>query len=189
MDDRTSTRVSVFTGRGLLVESTTTWLWASGVEHHALYQYQFANAKDIFAGFIQTETPYYMPSPDAKTQPYPLSAALNDPDYNSACPDGICDPYGLRILNSQNVLIYGAGLYSFFKNYDLTCSSATAPDGKRDCQNRIFSIEGTSSNIVVYSLNQVGALQMVTINGQDKASWADNLSVYSNTIGLLTYNV
>lgn len=189
MDDASSTRVSVFTGRGLLFESSNAWLYASGVEHHGLYQYQFANAKDIFAGFIQTETPYWQPNPDAKSQPYPLSTTLNDPNYSTACPDGICDAYGLRILNSQSVLIYGAGLYSFFKNYDLTCSSPDAPGGKRDCQNRIFSIEGTSSNIVAYCLSQVGALQMVTIDGQDKASWSDNLSVYTNTIGLFSYKV
>jgi len=40
MDDRTSTRVSVYTGRGLHVESSNVFLWANGVEHHALYQYQ-----------------------------------------------------------------------------------------------------------------------------------------------------
>lgn len=30
----------------------------TSVEHHALYQYQLANTKDVFMGFIQTETPY-----------------------------------------------------------------------------------------------------------------------------------
>ena len=40
LDDPNSTRVSIFTGRGLHVEGQNTWLWASGVEHHALYQYQ-----------------------------------------------------------------------------------------------------------------------------------------------------
>lgn len=190
LDDPNSTRVSVFTGRGLLVEGSTTWLYASGVEHHALYQYQFANAQDVFAGFIQTETPYWQPSPDAKSQPYPLSQALNDPDYASACPAGqTCDAYGLRILNSQNILIYGGGLYSFFKNYDVSCSDPNAANGQRDCQNQIFSIEGSSSGILAYALSQVGALQMLTIDRQDKAKWSDNLSVYSNTIGLISYNV
>jgi len=32
--------------------------------------------------------------------------------------------WGLRVLNSNNILIYGAGLYSFFSNYD-TCKSPT----------------------------------------------------------------
>lgn len=29
----------------------------TAVEHHVLYQYQLANTKNIFMGFIQTETP------------------------------------------------------------------------------------------------------------------------------------
>ncbi|KAH7139188.1 exo-beta 1,3 glucanase-like protein [Dendryphion nanum] len=189
LDDWNSTRVSIYTGRGMLVEASNVMLWASGVEHHALYQYQFANAKNIFAGFIQTETPYYMPNPDAKTQPYPLSQTLNDPDYNSACPAGICSAFGLRILNSQGIHIYGAGLYSFFKNYDVSCSSPDAPNGRRDCQNQIFSLEGNSADIAIYTMSQVGALEMVTIDRVDKAKWSDNLSVYTNTIGLFTYKV
>ena len=40
LDDWNSTQISIFTGRGLLVESSNVWLWANGVEHHAMYQYQ-----------------------------------------------------------------------------------------------------------------------------------------------------
>lgn len=191
MDDPNSTRVSVYTGRGMLVEGTNTWLWASGVEHHSLYQYQFAGAKDVFAGFIQTETPYWQPNPDAKGQPYPIdTSTYRDPDYNQLCPAGqTCDAFGLRILDSTGVHIYGAGLYSFFRNYDVSCSSADAANGQRNCQNQILSIEGSSSDISIYTLSEVGALQMVTIDRQDKAIWSDNLSVYSNTIGLFTYKV
>lgn len=169
----------------MLVEASNVWLYANGAEHHALYQYQFSSASNIFAGFIQSETPYYQPTPDAKSQPYPLNTALNDPDYNKVCPAGICDAFGLRILNSQNIVIYGAGIYSFFKNYDTTCSSDQAAGGKRDCQNQIVSIE-KSSGIIAYTLSEVGALQMLTVDGVDKASWSDNLSVYSNTIGLVS---
>jgi glucan 1,3-beta-glucosidase len=189
LDDSNSTQISVFTGRGMHVEASNVFLWASGVEHHALYQYQFNNAQNIFAGFIQTETPYYMPSPDARNQPYGRSDAFSDPDYNAACPPGaICDAYGLRIANAKNVMIYGGGLYSFFKNYDVSCSSPDAPNGARLCQNQIFSIEGDSS-VQWFALNQVGAEQMVTIDRQDKAKWSDNLSVYPNTIGWFTYRL
>jgi glucan 1,3-beta-glucosidase len=130
-----------------------------------------------------------MPSPDARNQPYGRSDAFRDPDYAAACPrDGICDAYGLRVVDSKNVMIYGGGLYSFFQNYKLDCSSDEALGGKRDCQNRIFSIEGDSS-VQWFALNQVGALEMVTIDGVDKAKWSDNLSVYSNTIGWFKYNL
>jgi glucan 1,3-beta-glucosidase len=184
-----STQISVFAGRGLLVEGSNIWLWASGSEHHTLYQYQFHGARDVFAGFIQSETPYMQPVPDAKGQPYPVDFnTYHDPDYNVLCPAGqICDALGLRIVDSQSIHLYGAGHYSFFKNYDVSCSSPDA--GVRDCQNRMFSLEGSSTDVVIYGLNEVGALKMITIDGVDKADWSDNASVYPNTIGLFTYKV
>ncbi|KAF2107855.1 exo-beta 1,3 glucanase-like protein [Lophiotrema nucula] len=189
MDDaiNNSTRVSVFTGRGLLLEANNVWLYGNGVEHHAIYQYQFANVKNVFAGYIQTETPYWQPNPDAKTQTYyPRNATLNDPDYNSFCAGlEVCDALGLRILNSENVRIYAGGLYSFFRDYDVSCSSPDAPQGNRNCQTRILSIENPKS-VQLYGLSEVGVVEMLTVNGVDKARWSDNLSVYSNTIGLIS---
>jgi glucan 1,3-beta-glucosidase len=130
-----------------------------------------------------------MPSPDARDQPYGRSDAFADPDYRAACPaTGVCDAYGLRILDSKNVMIYGGGLYSFFRNYDVSCSSPDAPNGARLCQNQIFSIEGQSS-VQWFALNQVGAENMVTIDRVNKAKWSDNLSVYTNTIGWFTYGM
>ncbi|KAL5453474.1 hypothetical protein PMIN07_007934 [Paraphaeosphaeria minitans] len=187
LDDSVSTQISIFVGRGLLVEGTNIWLYGNGAEHQSLYQYQFANAKDVFAGFIQSETPYYMPTPDAKSQPYPVNSALNDPDYNTICPSGQrCDALGLRVLNSSNVLLYGGGFYSFFISNNNSCSKNT--NSVRDCQNRMVSIEG-SSTVRAYSLNEVGALQMLTVDGVDKADWTPNLSGYANTIGYFSYNI
>lgn len=41
------------------IESTagTVWLYGTAVEHHVLYNYQFANTQNIFASELQTETP------------------------------------------------------------------------------------------------------------------------------------
>lgn len=191
LDDFNSTRISVYTGRGLLVEASNVWLYANGVEHHALYQYQFVNAKNIFGGFIQSETPYWQPTPDAKTQPYPINPALNDPDYNVLCPAGqTCDAFGLRVLNSQNVLLYGAGFYSFYRSDDVSCSSPTAANDRRDCQNQMVSLEGpNTSGVTIYGLNEVGVMNLLTVDQQDKALWSDTISGYSNTIGLVQYKV
>jgi glucan 1,3-beta-glucosidase len=124
-----------------------------------------------------------MPMPDSASQPYGSSPTYSDPVY-----PGGGSAYGLRVLNSKNILIYGGGLYSFFKNYDVSCSSPDAPGGARICQNRIFSIEGDSS-VQAFALSEVGVENMVTVDGADKASWRDNLSVYSNTIGWFGYRV
>ncbi|RAR03803.1 glycoside hydrolase family 55 protein [Stemphylium lycopersici] len=181
LDDPNSTRVSIFTGRGLHIEAENVWLWANGVEHHTMYQYQFNNARNIFAGYIQTETPYFQPTPSAPS-PYVSSPTYSDPTYASSG----ASAWGLRVLNAQNVLIYGGGLYSFFRNYSVDCSSPDAANGFRNCQTRMFSIEGTSS-VQAYGFNEVGVEWMVTVGGQDRVNWKDNLSVYPITVGWLSY--
>jgi glucan 1,3-beta-glucosidase len=62
---------------------------------------------------------YYQPNPDATT-PFTPVANLNDPDFAAYCKGrtGTCgDGWGLRILQSNTIMAYGAGLYSFFSNY------------------------------------------------------------------------
>jgi glucan 1,3-beta-glucosidase len=50
-------QIQVYNGRGMLVESQgPVWLYGTAMEHSMLYNYQFANAKDIYAGVIQSET-------------------------------------------------------------------------------------------------------------------------------------
>lgn len=78
-------------------------------------------------------------------------------------------------------MLYGAGLYSFFRNYDVSCSSPDAAGGNRNCQQHVLSIEGTST-VQAFALSEVGVQYMVTVDGQDKALWSDNLSVYPDTI-------
>jgi glucan 1,3-beta-glucosidase len=56
------------------------------------------------------------------------------------------------------------------------------------CQTRIFSIEGTSTNVDVYNLNTVGATQMVTKDGKSVATFSDNVNVYPDTIAYYKSN-
>ena len=93
-----------------------------------------------------------------------------------------CDGYGLRILNSQDALVYGAGLYSFFSNYNTTCSAA---GNGAACQSRIFSIEGSFvKNIDVYNLNTIGTQNMIVRDGKSLAYYADNVGGFQDTIAL-----
>lgn len=201
IEDINSTQISVYGGRGLLIESEAGRIWAvaSGVEHWALYQYQLINTQNIWMGQIQTETPYYQPNPPA---PYPFNdtdTTLHDPDFSSDCAalddnsiPGVnitapCEmAWGLRIINSSNVVIYGAGHYSFFNNYNTTCSDG--PEGETmKCQSRIVWIEdttGASENVSIYDLNTIGSISMVTHNGTDVALWRDNWSVFGESLPL-----
>lgn len=156
----------------------------TAVEHHTLYQYQFAKTKNIYAGFIQTETPYYQPIPSAP-HPFTSVSSLNDPVFPSSCPTSTpcANAWGLRILSSNNILIYGAGLYSFFDNYSTTCSNNPGPE---NCQSAIANVEGAVSAVRVYCLSTVGTTNMLLRSGSVVAVYSDNNNVYPDTIALYT---
>jgi len=185
IDDSGLTQINVYSGRGLYLESTagTFWLVGTSVEHSTLYQYQLANTQNIFLGFLQTETPYYQPNPNAPA-PWAVNSALNDPDFASSCAgqSGNCaSAWGLRIINSHDIVSYGAGLYSFFDNYSTTCSDGGGPE---NCQTNIFSLEGTLSNVNFYCLATVGTTNMITRNGQTVALYSANINVYPTLLAL-----
>lgn len=186
IDSANNIQITVYTGRGLLIESEqgTIWLWGTAVEHHALYQYQLSGTQNIFMGQIQTETPYYQPNPDA-TIPFPPVKSLQDPDFVASCtgvPGTCADAWGLRILDSQDILTYGAGLYSFFHNYSTSCSDFGAGEA---CQARIFALEGRRTESVwVYNLNTIGAVSMIDRDGRSLANSADNVDWFPDTIAL-----
>ena len=88
-------------------------------EHHLLYQYQLAHTQNIVLGQMQSESAYYQSDSRNDTLFSPVEA-LHDPNAADSCKSGSgrCDGYGLRILESQHVAVYGAGLYSFFDDYN-----------------------------------------------------------------------
>jgi glucan 1,3-beta-glucosidase len=66
----------------------------------------------------------------------------------------------------------------------LTTRPACSAAGGLDCQNSIFSLEGTLSNINVYTLNTVGTTNMITSNGVSLAKLSDNVNAFEDTIAL-----
>lgn len=62
-NDPNETQIDVFSGRGFLIEGSNIWLVGTASEHHIFYQYRFHGAENVYAGLIQTETPYFQPSP------------------------------------------------------------------------------------------------------------------------------
>lgn len=54
VEDPSLRQITVYAGRGLLDESTNgnVWLIGTSVEHHVLYQYQFANTQNVFMGQV-----------------------------------------------------------------------------------------------------------------------------------------
>lgn len=57
LDLQDHNQINIYNGRGILIESQKpTWLWGTAMEHSMLYNYQVANARDVFMSSIQTET-------------------------------------------------------------------------------------------------------------------------------------
>lgn len=159
----------------MLIESGAgdIWLVGTAVEHHVLYEYQLYGTKNIVMGQAQTETAYYQPNPDALI-PFPANAAYHDPVMAPGS-----SGWGLRIVDSTDVLAYGVGLYSFFSNNNVTCSNQGNGEA---CQARTFSVE--NSAVSVYNLNTVGTTHMITVDGADVALYSDNLDGFVDSIAL-----
>ena len=171
-------QTSIWNGRGMLVESQgPVWLYGTAAEHNQLYNYQIANAKDIFMGAIQTETAYMQASPDALGGGFTPNPAYSDPDFADCTTESCKKTWGLRIVDSNDVYMYSGGLYSFFDDYLQQCLETES------CQERMVDIE-CSSNIYLYALTTKASVDMVTVDGQPAALGADNENGFGQTVAL-----
>ncbi len=172
-----SAQINVFNGRGVLIESKgPVWLLGTASEHNILYNYQLSSASSVYMGLIQTETPYFQGNPDARA-PFAVQAALSDPSFDSCTGSSCARAWGLRIVNSTDVFIFGAGIYSFFDNYDQTCLDSES------CQENIVSIE--SSKAFIYGLNTKASTNMILIDGKSVALDSNNRNNFCATLALV----
>jgi glucan 1,3-beta-glucosidase len=150
------TQVNIYNGRGVNLESINpVWMYGTSSEHSVLYQYQLNKAQNVYMSVIQSETPYFQANPAA---PAPFKVQTGDPQFDGAA-NGANKAWGLRVVDSSDVLIYGAGLYSFFENYGQTCLAT------ENCQDGMVSIEGATQNLNLYGLSTKAAVTMVSTTG------------------------
>ncbi|KAK3368572.1 pectate lyase superfamily protein-domain-containing protein [Podospora didyma] len=171
-------QIDVFNGRGVLIESQgPVWGWATASEHSVLYNYQFSNASDVYLALIQTETPYFQGNPIA-TDPFEVHAKFDDPDFVTSCAGktgGTCErSWGVRAVKSKDIFIYGAGLYSFFDNYNQKCLETES------CQENMVSIE--DSDVHFFGLSTKASVSMLMVNGQKTALDVDNRNNFCATL-------
>lgn len=193
-------QITIYNGRGLYVApgAGTLWLYGTAVEHHVLYEYQLSGSHDVYMGQIQTETAYYQPNPPAPLPVVP-QAAWNDPTFPAFCLNATgfnftgvntsfsnpCDGYGVRLTGAtSDTLIYGAGLYSFFANYNTTCSAIGSGAA---CQSKILSIEDRSA-VSVYNLNTVGSQSMADLDAISIIDSQDNIAGFTSSVAVLRVN-
>jgi len=166
-------QINVYNTRGFLSESQgPVWLYGTAMEHSVLYQYNFVNSKNVMMGMMQTETPYYQPSsttPFAPNHPTDPAYCTGDPRCNMA--------YALHITGSSDLFMYGAGFYSFFNVWSLSC-------GPMNCQ--LFLVKVINSeNIYMYSLSTYGSVYMLTTGGSmNYAMAANNANTFCSTVAV-----
>ncbi|KAI9887851.1 MAG: hypothetical protein M1823_000373 [Watsoniomyces obsoletus] len=151
-------QINVFNGRGVLIESAgPTWIYGAASEHHQLYNWQFSKASNIYAGVIQSETPYFQSNPNALT-PFEPGVFPTDPTFAECTTDQCRKSWGLRIIDSKDIWIYGTGLYSFFENWAQTCVD------REDCQENMVEIEQSTTRI--FGLSTKASVNMVESEGR-----------------------
>lgn len=174
-------QLNIYNGRGVLIESQrATWLYGTSCEHNQLYNYAIGGAKNVYFSLIQTETPYMQGNPDATT-PFKNQPAYYDPNF-AVCPAGderCKKSWGLRVANSQDVLIYGAGLYSFFDNYSQDCNA------QGNCQTNMVSVQN-SQRVSLYGLSTFSSVNMVTADFVSQMKGEDNKSNFCDTVAVWT---
>jgi len=139
-----------------------------------LYQYQFVDAAQVFMGMIQTESPYFQATPNAPA-PFTNSLIQHDPDFAfcSSDSDKCAVSWAVRIINSQDIYLYGGGLYSWFSKYSQTCLDT------EDCQQKLVHIE-SSSNIWMLHLITKAAVEMISpVGGVPVLGWDNKINFCS----------
>jgi glucan 1,3-beta-glucosidase len=175
---RVNNQINIYNGRGILVESKgPVWLYGTSSEHSQLYNYQIANAQDVWMGSIQTETAYMQANPNALAGGFPPNPAYSDPDFATCTTDSCKKTWGLRVLDSNDVYMYGGGLYSFFENYKQQCLDTES------CQENMIEIQ-CSENVWLYGASTKASVNMVTVNGQSQALGLDNDNNFCQTVAL-----
>ncbi|KAF2764494.1 pectin lyase-like protein [Teratosphaeria nubilosa] len=185
MEDPLNRQISIYNGRGMLIEAQgPVWLWGTSCEHSIIYNYQFDGVQALFAGFMQSETPYFQPNPAVPSPLIGFNNNYDDPTFTVCTGNSTevpCkDAWGLRVVNSRGVLIYSAGFYSFFNDYTQDCLTTN------NCQENMIRIQ--SSQISAFAVTTIGTVNML-VHGQntpyDLILASDNKDVYGSTVAYI----
>jgi hypothetical protein len=169
-------QIDVYAARGILIESELAWLWGTASEHAVFYQYQIAKASNIFMGMIQTESPYFQPTPPSP-QPFRTGLFTSDPDFQNCKPGDVkcAVSWAVRIIDSSTVYILGAGLYSWFSKYNQDCLRT------EDCQSRGLEVQ-QSGDLWIYNLCTKAIVEMVSPLGAVPTFARDNMNGFLSSV-------
>ncbi|KAJ2989746.1 hypothetical protein NUW58_g3314 [Xylaria curta] len=166
---------SVYSARGMLIESQkATWLYGTASEHSVYYQYNFNGARNVFTTFLQTESPYFQPTP---SPPFPFNNAVGvfpgDPDYSckGGDADGCDESWAVIMRQCQNVHIAAAGTYSWFSTYTQECI------GRHTCQKALWLLDRNYDNNRLQHIIAIGAKNIIVSPSGQAISSDANLAI------------
>ncbi|KAI0861353.1 glycoside hydrolase family 55 protein [Xylaria cubensis] len=166
---------TVYSARGALIESQkATWLYGTASEHSVFYQYNFNGARNIYTTFLQTESPYYQPTPKP---PAPFNSAVGavsgDPDYscNGSDADGCDESWAVIMRNSQNIHIGAAGTYSWFSTYTQDCVDT------HSCQKSLWLLDNNYDNNRLENIVAIGVKNIIVSHSGTAITSDANLAV------------
>lgn len=166
-------QISIYSGRGILSQSEgPVWMIGTASEHHAMYQYRLVGADNHYMGLIQTETPYFQPSPPAP-EPFKFDSRFGDPQFPLSL--NVKSSWALSVESSKRILIFGAGLYSFFNNYSQACIAG------RNCQDKVFDVD-SDSEVDMFSLSTVASEFQVSVDGYGVVRERENLNGFASSV-------
>jgi len=186
MEDNGQAQTNVYSARGALFRSTNgpTWLWGTASEHSMFYNYQFDGISanyGLFSGFMQTETPYFQPNPTSLAISWlPTNSNYDDPSFSVCSGSSSSVPcqeaWGLRVVNSQSVLVYSTGFYNFFNNYNQDCVN------NNNCQQNMIEI--VNSKVDMFAVTTKASVNMIRDDAMPNAGVTDakNRDVFGATI-------
>lgn len=150
---------NIASGRGMLVESTkATWLTGTAFEHNTLYNYNFHNAQNVYAGMMQTETAYWQGQGSMRNAPDPWVPlpAFGDPDWSwcSSPTDQKCR-MGLaaNVDGGSNIFLYAAAFWTFFHGEVSTCFNCPATECGADCITNQARVTNNPRSLFWYGVN------------------------------------
>jgi glucan 1,3-beta-glucosidase len=155
-------------------------MYGTAAEHSVMYDYQFVNAQNVYMGHIQHETAYYQGNPTAQ-YPFTYQSSWHDPDFATDCAGrgpNCARTWGLRIVNSSQIFMYGAGLYNFFENWNTQVCLGT-----ESCQERMVDLRN-SSNVYLWALSTKGSQYMVSYENTDVVPYSVNKANFCECIVL-----
>ncbi|KAG6874267.1 hypothetical protein C0995_001492 [Termitomyces sp. Mi166 len=158
----------------LKVVSQGTWVWLADHDLDG----DGASQISIYSGRgILSESegpPYWQPVPPAP-EPFATDCAFKNPDFSETD----ISAWALSVEASENIIVFGAGLYSFFQNYSQVCLN------NRDCQTRIINVDADSS-ISIYSLSTVASTYQISVDGVGIVEQSDNVNGFVSTVAFWT---